>query len=143
TFGYVDEAGQLVFQIEAVDVQDFSEGLAAFQVENQRASPYADRPSVVTGRTGFIWCGYLDKTGRVAIPPEFQACGTFAEGLAAVSLDGTWLYIDRTGSVVLRTHVQWAGPFWHGLAPIRDGKGSHGYIDKSGRVVFLTPLPTH
>jgi hypothetical protein len=141
-FGYIDESGHIVFEVEAVNVEDFSEGLAAFQVENQDANPYASRPSVVTGRTGYIWCGYLDKAGNVAIPPRFQSCGPFAEGLANVVLDGSWQFIDSTGEKVLSTPYYWVAPFRHGLAPVRDEQRDEGYIDKSGKLIFLTPTAT-
>ena len=138
-FGYIDANGHIVFEVEAVNVEDFSEGLAAFQVENQNASPYTARPSVVTGRTGYIWCGYLDKAGNVAIPPRFQSCGPFAEGLANVVLDGSWQYVDSTGEKVLSTPYYWVAPFRRGLAPVRDKQRGEGYIDKSGKLIFLTP----
>jgi WG containing repeat len=141
-FGYIDESGHIMFEIDAVNVEDFSEGLAAFQVENQNANPYAPRPSVVTGRTGFIWCGYVNKVGNVAILPQYQSCGPFAEGLANVFLDGSWQYVDSTGKTVLSAPYYWVGPFRHGLAPVRDGNYHRGYIDKSGKLVFLTPTAT-
>ncbi len=137
-FGYIDQSGNIVFEVDAVNVEDFSEGLAAFQVENQDASPYSSRPSIVTGRTGYIWCGYLDKAGKVAIPPRYQSCGRFAEGLANVSLDGSWQYIDSTGEKVLSAPYSWVAPFHHGLAPVQDHKNVRGYIDKSGKLIVPT-----
>jgi hypothetical protein len=143
-FGYIDESGHIVFEVEAVNVEDFSEDLAVFHVENQNASPYSSRPSIITGRTGYIWCGYLDKAGSVAIPPRYQSCGPFAEGLASVFLDGSWQYIDSTGKTVLSVlPYNWVGSFRHGLAPIRGEHNSKGYIDKSGKVIFLTPTTAH
>ena len=141
-FGYIDESGHLVFEMDAVNVEDFSEGLAAFEVENENVSAYASRPSVVTGRTGFIWCGYLDKAGRVAVQPRYQSCGQFTEGLARVSVDGEWQYIDSSGKIVLSAKYYWVGAFRHGLAAVRDENNRRGYIDKSGKLVFLTPTST-
>jgi hypothetical protein len=137
-FGYIDQSGHVVFEVEAVNVEDFSEGLAVFQIENQNASSYASRPSIVAGRTGYIWCGYLDKVGKVAIPPRYQSCGPFVEGLANVFLDGSWQYIDSTGKIVLSTPYDWVAPFHHGLAPVRDHKNVAGYIDKSGKWIVPT-----
>ena len=137
-FGYIDQSGNIVFEVDAVSVEDFSEGLAAFQVENQDASPYSSRPSIVTGRTGYIWCGYLDKAGNIAIPARYQSCGPFSEGLANVFLDGSWQYVDSTGEKVLSAPYDWVAPFRHGLAPVRDHKMVSGYIDKSGNLVVPT-----
>jgi len=141
-FGYIDGGGHFVFEVEAVSVEDFSENLAAFQLENQNASHFAPRPSVVTGRTGYIWCGYLDKAGHVAIPPRFQSCGPFAEGLANVFLDGSWQYIDSTGEKVLGVPYYWVAPFRHGLARVRDKQNGEGYIDKSGKPIFAARTAT-
>jgi len=142
-FGYIDQSGHIVFEMDAVNVEEFSEGLAAFQIENQDASPYSSRPSVVTGRTGYIWCGYLDKTGKVAIPPRYQSCGPFAEGLANVFLDGHWQYINSAGEELLSAPYFWVAPFHHGLAAIRDNKNGTGYIDKSGKLIVPTSTAAH
>ncbi len=46
-------------------------------------------------------CGYIDKTGKMVIEPQYQQAGPFSQGFAAVSLEnGTMLYIDPTGKVV-------------------------------------------
>jgi hypothetical protein len=50
-------------------------------------------------------CGYVDRTGNVAIPLQFGSCNDFHEGLAAVcpaSAKGVdictkWGFIEKTG----------------------------------------------
>jgi hypothetical protein len=46
--------------------------------------------------------GYIDKTGRLAIATQFNAAGSFGDGLAAVQAGGKWFFIDKTGKEVLR-----------------------------------------
>src|SRR5215213_1611767 len=63
----------------------FHDGLARFQTPSGQERKY----------------GYMDKTGRVVIAPQFFDSGHFSEGLAWVSVlkGGKWLYgfIDKTG----------------------------------------------
>ena len=47
--------------------------------------------------------GYIDKTGRVIIKPQFRYAHDFSEGLAMVGprQSNKWGYIDKTGSFVI------------------------------------------
>ncbi|PZR24097.1 MAG: hypothetical protein DI539_01400 [Flavobacterium psychrophilum] len=64
------------------NVSLFHEGLASFQ----RDSLY----------------GFIDKTGKIVIEPQFKGIGWFSEGLAGASLDGKlWGFIDETGKFIL------------------------------------------
>ena len=45
--------------------------------------------------------GYIDKTGKVVIPCQWENARTFSEGFALVRDDnGKWWKIDKTGKVV-------------------------------------------
>ena len=46
-------------------------------------------------------CGYIDKTGKIVIEPQFEICGRFIEGIAAVKIDGKWGYIDKSGKFII------------------------------------------
>ncbi len=83
-WGYIDKAGKIVIPLKYSSEDEFSEGLAAVQVE-------------VEGK----W-GYIDKTGKVLIPAQWSSAVGFSEGLAAVQVevDGKWGYIDKTGKYV-------------------------------------------
>ncbi len=45
-------------------------------------------------------CGFLDRAGKLVIPPRFSKARNFAEGLAAVEVGPGWGYIDRSGRFV-------------------------------------------
>lgn len=81
--------------------------------------------------------GFMDKTGKVVIPPAYRDAGDFHEGLAAVSKEdeGPWGYIDRSGQLVIPIIYDVAGRFGEGLAAVERG-GKWGYIDKTGKVVL-------
>jgi len=90
--------------------------------------------------------GYIDRSGRMAIPPQWDDAEPFAEGLAAVgsrhvetdggvsrtvSREG---WIDRTGRVVIGLRWDDAGPFAGGRARVKEGE-RYGYVDRTGAVV--------
>jgi hypothetical protein len=108
----------------------------------------------------FIY-GYMDKSGREAIPCGYLRAMPFSEGLAAVSMlqetvsssiekggnseqgsrkksgEGTWGYIDKTGTQVIPAQFRSAGPFSDGLALVqRPGEREWNYIDPNGKVVL-------
>jgi hypothetical protein len=119
--GIVDESGKFT---ELPEVNDyafiFHDGLARFQTPMGQEKKY----------------GYMDKTGRVVIPPQFSDSGHFSEGLAWVSVlkEHKWLYgfIDKTGRVVIEPQfVHQPGDFVDGLAKVM-GQTDVGFIDRAG-----------
>jgi ankyrin repeat protein len=86
--------------------------------------------------------GYIDKTGKWIIKPQFHETGHFHEGLAKISIKGEiggaqlrFGFIDRTGKIVIPVRFDAADPFSQGVAGVKFG-GKWGYIDKSGNWVI-------
>lgn len=77
--------------------------------------------------------GFIDKTGAVKIPPEFDDCMPFSEGLAAVAVAGRWGYINDSGEMVIAPTFLWGGAFHEGLAAIRY---PIGFINPKGQMVI-------
>ena len=89
--------------------------------------------------------GYVDKTGKFAIPPRFSSVEEFSEGLARVKeylwdmSVSDWGYIDKIGKFVIAPKLYDADNFSEGLARVKVRKhGKWGYIDKTGK--FVTGL---
>src|SRR5438552_1932761 len=40
--------------------------------------------------------GFIDRSGKVIIKPQFDLTFQFSEGLAAIQIKGKWGYIDKT-----------------------------------------------
>ncbi|MCB1544416.1 MAG: WG repeat-containing protein [Rhodoblastus sp.] len=87
-------------------------------------------------------CGYLDASAKAwAIPARFKGAESFAQGLAAATLDGkVWGFIGVDGEFVIAprfdaqgptTEADTVGPFAQGLAPA-GCKGRWGFIDRQG-----------
>jgi WG containing repeat len=93
---YVNAKGKKLFRSR--NSGPFSEGLATFQ-ENGKM-------------------GYLDKQGRVSIPPSFEQASSFSEELAAAAIGERYGYINRTGSFVIQPRFVLALPFRNGVARV-------------------------
>jgi hypothetical protein len=107
---------------------EFSDGLARVSM----------RPRYADGSVGASKYGYIDHSGKWAIPRSFVHADDFHEGLAAaMHAGGSWGYIDRTGRFVIATRFEAASEFSEGLAAVRVG-GRWGWIDKTGVIVIPT-----
>ena len=51
--------------------------------------------------------GYIDKTGKIVIEPQFDIVENFSEGLAAVVIGGKRGYIDKTGVFIDGFLYEW------------------------------------
>jgi len=95
---YIDKTGKIV--IDAMRYESagsFSEGLAAVRVPGQGS-------------------GFIDKTGVLVIPPQFENAWGFKEGLAPVVVDDKWGFINKTGTLVIENQFDWIERFSEGLA---------------------------
>src|SRR6218665_3960374 len=79
--------------------------------------------------------GYIDKTGKIAINPQFDRAGSFKEGLARIQLGGKCGFIGKTGKIAINPQFDDARWFQEGLAGIKLGD-KWGYIDKSGKIAI-------
>lgn len=81
------------------------------------------------------YIGFADRDGNVVISPQFEAAGTFSEGLAAVKIGDKYGYIDKTGTMVIELQFDCADDFRGGRANVKIGKApdiKYGYIDNTG-----------
>ncbi len=86
--------------------------------------------------------GYVDRAGRVAVTPRFDAAGRFSEGLGAVRLGKQLGYVDATGAMALVVAPELGPargtlhqPFSSGRALVRSGV-RFGYVDRAGKLVI-------
>lgn len=82
--------------------------------------------------------GYIDKTGKFVIEPEYDSCEQFREGIAIVSKDFrnmTMDCLDRTGKVI--GHLPTGNrTYGNGLCARQIDKAQYEYVDKSGNRAF-------
>jgi WG containing repeat len=85
--------------------------------------------------------GYIDKTGRIVIPLQFEAAEPFSEGRAAVALHNkhgfskTYGFIDGSGRLVIPAQFKTVQPFQSGLAAVLVPPLGWGYIDSAGAIL--------
>jgi predicted secreted Zn-dependent protease len=70
--------------------------MASLSCELFRRKSVGRFPVTVGGKSG-----YMDKTGKVVVNPQFDSAGMFYEGLAAVKVGGQYGYVDSAGKVVI------------------------------------------
>jgi len=82
--------------------------------------------------------GYIDKTGKIIISPQFDMAYSFEEGLGLVKKGAMWGYIDNKGTMIIEPQFSDASPFSQGLASIKIGgdRGKWGYINKKGEIII-------
>lgn len=129
----------------------FSEGLASVNVFNKEAKSEL-------GLGEWRW-GFIDKDGKMVIPPIYYKAGEFREGIAAVqeveiyreraygdyyrtnTRSGKWGFIDKSGKTVIPFRYETVEGyisypyFLEGLALVRYN-GKYGFIDKSGNEII-------
>ncbi len=100
-------------------IGSFSEGMAA--VQNSKG----------------LW-GYIDGSGEIVIPCEWEEAGEFKDGMASVRKDRKYGCINTSGQLVIA--CEWDGhsqiSFSEGLAPVQNNDGLWGFIDKTGTVII-------
>lgn len=125
--GFITQTGEILFTHPFLsDSRDFCEGLAAVKIGNK-------------------W-GYIDRQGKIKIPPQFMGAQDFSEELAAViDVRGKWGYISKTGYFVIPPKfnpvLEFTTPpskFSEGLAAVGadDGTKRWGYINKKGELAI-------
>lgn len=90
------------------------------------------RCRVSAGRGNQQRYGYIDRSGKLAIPMKYEEAQTFNIGLAAVRLNGQWGYIDIHGQPITPFHFDSATEFTCGRATVQY-QGLWGVIDLTGK----------
>jgi hypothetical protein len=127
-WGYIDRAGKAVIAPQFAEARGFSEGLAVVKMGGgllrrlDVGGGELRRPRE-GGGSGY---GYIDKTGKIVIKPQFERASDFSNGLAQVWVGGgsrwgsgeRWLPKQRSGTSRYVDSYRW------------------GYIDKTGKYVW-------
>lgn len=166
-WGFIDDKGQWVINPQYESVGKFdSSGLAPVMiveveetVDEQAATSwtqYHDQQAAYAASWGYtyqrperpdftrrtekrVW-GYIDKTGKIVITPQYVQAGNFGSGgLAPVMVGESWGYIDKSGTLKINPQFENVTPFEDGpggavarVAVRGDGGWRWGLIDSSG-----------
>ena len=115
----IDASGNLLPKKPVVlDAIRFSEGLIAIRRDRK--------------------LGYMNLDGNIAVAPQYDQGGAFAEGLAPVQSEGHWMFIDKTGAVAAEFPggIAFAEPLSDGLSLVSADRDQperkFGYVDRDG-----------
>jgi hypothetical protein len=119
--GYIDATGALVIPAtwSFFGAHDTHLSTPMFW-RMERNAEFSEGLAVVRSANGKF--GYIDKSGKVVISPQFLYARPFSEGLAAVANDQfAFGYIDSQGKVVipLTLHSIFPGNYSEGLARVK------------------------
>ncbi|GKU77159.1 WG repeat-containing protein [Paenibacillus sp. L3-i20] len=136
----------------------FSEGIAVVGVEWKRSlinlngevianlNQFDDDPMITLshfqgGMLGYCvvenlnkGCGFIDKSGKVAIEPKYEQAYSFSDGLAAVIVNSQWGFINTKGAFVIKPQYEAVSRFSDGIAWAQKD-GLWGLIDTKGQAV--------
>lgn len=152
--GFIDKSGRIVVSPRYLDAMPFSEGMAAVYndgwgfvdttgrevVAPQYGNPFSNSVDGTLFSEGLAVvyqnrkAGFIDKTGKLVIPIQFDYAEDFHEGLAAFRKDKKWGFIDQTGKEVIAPQYDRIRAFQEGFATV-DKDGKAGFIDKTGQEV--------
>ncbi len=157
-WGFINNRGEFEIAPQYVSACPFREGLAAVAPHCEQAFCFIDtRGRVViegefsgadigfSGNLCTVWnehYGFIDRTGRVAIPYRFYFADHFSEGLAAVKEPGSdfYGYVNEKGTIAIAQTFTCADAFDGDLAQVIVGEEfnsyHYGYIDRTGKYVW-------
>ena len=124
----IDTEGQLKFTLQdAETVKIFKEGLAAFSIVNEEGEEK--------------W-GFVDKTGKTVINPQFSEVSNFSNEKCAVrNDDGKWGFIDKEGGIVINPQFDAATDFNKGKCVVTYSD-KQGVIDIEGKYIINPQFST-
>ena len=126
-YGYKDANGNIIIKAKYIAAFPFNDDLALVVTKKldhsenwhyidvkgntklkshcYRADSFSEGYAAVIPEEGAHW-GYIDKTGEIVIPPQYDAASMFENGLATVHIGGAtgkWVVIDTKGNIVRET----------------------------------------
>ena len=116
-YSHIDKTGKVVIDVGKYDgAGGFSGGLATVYLEDKG-------------------CGFIDKTGKEKIEPQFEEATCFSEGLAGVHIKDKWGVIDNAGRLVIKPQYDVINGFSEGVAVAVKGNDVM-LINRTGQTIF-------
>ena len=155
-YGYVDISGAEVIPLSYVYAGKFSDGMASVKKDGQRffinkKNEVVLKPDYETSYNSFNdgLCGvekvydtnfnkrygFINKSGKLTIPFDYNEITPFNGGVAAVRKGELWGVIDTRGKIVAPFEYSRIMAFKEGMAQIQKD-GLWGFINANGNIVI-------
>src|ERR1700733_5074977 len=85
-------------------------------------------------------CGAVNRDGTVAVAPQYDWVGKFADNRAAVRLGGLYGFVDEEGREVVKPQYRIVDDYKFDFAQV-DVDGKSGLIDRDGKMVIEPKYP--
>lgn len=105
--------------------------------DEEQGSKEANRYLIVDSK--FEKYGFIDGSGQVVIPTQYDDANVFRNGLAVVKIGDKYGYINPKGEFVVSPIYEDADPFSEGLAAVSMDDEHYGFVDMKGNMV-ITPI---
>lgn len=155
-WGYIDKTGKIIINAEYKEATIFNEGIAWVVKDNgsptaindegktlfslneaERVKLYSEKLAAfsIPDSSDVKW-GFVDKSGKRIINPQFSDVRSFSDGKCAVkNKDGKWGYIDKEGKMIINYQFDGASDFIDGKSVVSlDDKV--GVIDSEGKYII-------
>jgi hypothetical protein len=122
----------VVFIRSGGEVHMYSGGARVEGISFEDARPFSNEgPAAV--KSGGKW-GFIDRTGRMVIEPQYEDAYSFSGHLAAVKYGDYWGYLALTGDFGIEPQFHQARSFRNGSAPV--------LTDRGWQIIMLTEFAT-
>ena len=127
-YGYINEKGKEIITPQFDFAGAFSEGLASVGM-------------AIKGENYKYNSGFIDKSGKCVINPDYLGLRLFRNGVMAVEdTNEKWGLIDKTGNAFTEMIYDSLG-FFYGDMICFEKDGKYGYMDLNGQVVISETYP--
>ena len=148
-WGFIDKSGKIVIDVGYDEVNNFSEGLAAFR--DKASWGYINKNGKVVHEAQYYNAfqfknqlakvcnferkyGFIDQKGEVKIPLIYEDAKNFHEGLCAVKDSTKWGFVNMENQMVIGNSFDAVKDFTDGVAVVKK-EGKTFLINKQGKKV--------
>lgn len=165
-YGFINTEGKVVIPIEYDEAYSFSEGFAC--VKKAFKTYFIDQTNKTVLKTNYsiskkgkfnnglcrvadvnskkmtIKYGYINKTGKLVIPFEYEDAGSFNSGVTNVKKNGLYGIIDVNGKIIHPHTLSYLDEFHNGIAKYGNKRDVYtpekefGLINQDGELI--TPI---
>lgn len=152
-YGFLNEQGKVVVPAKYDHAFGFENGLAVVKLNEKKGlidktgkeilpTNYVEiyglsNEWILVRNNDYNW-EFFDRTGKIAIPTEYDVANSFSEGLAFVKTEDKSGFINKDGNFVINLPKDYSASsgFKNGLAVISNAKYKKGVIDQSGNTII-------